>query len=668
MRFREIRINTRIYAGFGAVIALAAVLAILGVSQLISVSGQFGRLVRVSDNAGRSLDVDRLADSLRRLGLKYQVDGDDAAAKEFADASARATSLLDEVARQATSDEQRRALSAAAEAIGAVRQDFEKLTQNGNQLKADKAKLLIDGEALGKAVDQLTTAARGTLDQDLEGRSQDVEAAILAVRAANWQFLATRDPKGLVGFKLNVGKATLTLTALGRLPAAEKIKPSLAPVTAALVAYAKGFDDFAARLLEADKLYGDVMQAKLDKVGELSEAVRRSLTADMEGTKTGTDRTIGTTIVLQAVLASVGLLLGAVFAVIIARGITSPLGGMTAAMTQLAAGDKSVEIPARDNKDELGEMAKAVEVFKRSMVEADRLAAEQRTAQERRERRRETIEQHIGAFDQSVGRLLQALSSSSGEMRTTAETMSKTATEATRQISAVTNASHQASANVETAASATEEMAASVEEISRQVSESARIGVEAVEGAARTNATVQGLSDSAQKIGEVVQLIQDIAAQTNLLALNATIEAARAGEAGKGFAVVASEVKALASQTAKATEDIASQIRAIQGSTKDAVEAITGIDSTIGRISEISTAIAGAIDEQQAATKEITRSTRDAALGTSEVSRDIASVNQAATETGTAASQVLAASTELGRQAESLRVEVDQFLAKIRAA
>ena len=668
MRFGEIRINTRIYVGFGAVIALAAVLAILSVSQLMGVGAQFSRLIGVSDNAARSLEVDRLADSLRRLGLKYQVDGDDAAAQNFDAASTRATSLLDEAAKHATSEEQRHTLAAASEAINSVRQDFAQLVQNGKQLKADKAKLLDGGEALGKAVDQLTAAARGTLDQDLEGRTQDVEAAILGVRAANWQFLATRDPKGPIGFKLAVGKATLILTALGRLPAADKIKPTMAPVSAALQAYSKSFDDFSARLLSADKLYNDVMQVKLEKVGELGEAVRNSLTADMDSTKAGTDRRITTTLVLQVVLAVAGLGLGALFAIIIARGITGPLAGMTAAMSRLAAGDKAVEIPARDNKDELGEMAKAVEIFRHSMVEADRLAGEQQAAQERREKRRETIERHIGAFDQSVGRLLQALTTSSGEMRATAEAMSKSAAEATRQVSAVANASQQASANVETAASATEEMAASVAEINRQVTESARIGAEAVEGAARTNATVQGLSDAAQKIGEVVQLIQDIAAQTNLLALNATIEAARAGDAGKGFAVVASEVKALASQTAKATEDISAQIKAIQTSTGDAVQAITGIDGTIGRISEISTAIASAIDEQQAATKEITRSTREAALGTSEVSRDIAGVNEAAREAGSAAAQVLTASTELGHQAESLRAEVDQFLAKIRAA
>ena len=668
MRIREIRINARIYAGFGAVIALAAALAVLSISQLVGVGGQFTRLADVSDNAARSLEVDRLADSLRRLGLKYQVDGDEAAAQKFDTASTQGVTILGEAAKHATSEDQRRTVAAAAEAIGAVRQDFAELVKNGNQLKADKAKLLDGNEALGKAVDQLTAAARGTLDQDLEGRTQDVEAAILAVRAANWQFLATKDPKGPIGFKLSLGKAKLILTALGRLPAAEKIKPAIAPVGAALDAYAKSFDDFAARMLAADKLYNDVMQSKLEKVGELGEAVRSALTADMEGTKSGAGRRIATTLVLQIILAGAGLSLGAVFAIVIARGITGPLAGMTAAMTRLAAGDKSVAIPARDNKDELGEMAKAVEVFKHSMIEADRLAGEQRAAQERREKRRETIERHIGAFDQSVGRLLQSLSAASGEMRVTAETMSKSAAEATRQVGAVTSASQQASANVETAASATEEMAASVAEINRQVAESARIGAEAVEGAARTNVTVKGLSEAAQKIGEVVQLIQDIAAQTNLLALNATIEAARAGEAGKGFAVVASEVKTLATQTAKATEDISSQIRAIQSSTGEAVQAITGIDGTIGRISEISTAIASAIDEQQAATKEITRSTREAALGTSEVSRDIASVNQAASEAGAAAAQVLTASTELDRQAESLRVEVDQFLANIRAA
>jgi len=211
-------------------------------------------------------------------------------------------------------------------------------------------------------------------------------------------------------------------------------------------------------------------------------------------------------------------------------------------------------------------------------------------------------------------------------------------------------------------------MGASIAEISRQVSESTQIATKAVEEAARTNTTVQGLADAAQKIGEVVSLIQDIASQTNLLALNATIEAARAGEAGKGFAVVASEVKSLAAQTAKATEEIAGQIAAIQGATKEAVEAIRTIDGTIGRMSEISTAIAAAMEEQGASTKEITRNTQEAARGTQDVSQSIGHVNQAAAETGTAASQVLNSSDALGRQAETLRGDVDEFLAKIRAA
>jgi methyl-accepting chemotaxis protein len=221
---------------------------------------------------------------------------------------------------------------------------------------------------------------------------------------------------------------------------------------------------------------------------------------------------------------------------------------------------------------------------------------------------------------------------------------------------------------VSTAAAATEEMATSISEIGNQVQQSSQITDEAVREAARTNETVQSLSGMAQKIGAVVELIQAIASQTNLLALNATIEAARAGEAGKGFAVVASEVKGLASQTAKATEDISAQIGAMQSSTQDAVVAIAGINKTIGRVNEIATAIAAAVQQQGAATHEITRNTQEAARGTGEVSRNITGVNDAAVQTGKAAADVLAASTQLGEQAQVLRGEIDKFFADIRAA
>jgi methyl-accepting chemotaxis protein len=348
--------------------------------------------------------------------------------------------------------------------------------------------------------------------------------------------------------------------------------------------------------------------------------------------------------------------------------VSRPIRRMTDAMGRLANRELSTEIAGIGRKDEIGQMAAAVQVFKDGLIEADRLATEQKLEQARKEARIKLVDNYIAEFDHSVRSALDMLASASTEMNTTAGSMASVAEETSRQATAVSAASEQTSANVQSAASASEEMAASVSEISRQVTQAAEVAGQAVKEAAQTSATMRGLADSAQKIGDVVALISNIASQTNLLALNATIEAARAGEAGKGFAVVASEVKALASQTGKATEEISSQIAAIQITVRAAVAAINGIDGTIMRISEISSVIAAAVEQQGAATLEISRNTQEAAKGTDEVTRNIAGVNSAAAETGVAASQVLSASGELGRQAETLREDVARFLTDLKAA
>jgi methyl-accepting chemotaxis protein len=352
----------------------------------------------------------------------------------------------------------------------------------------------------------------------------------------------------------------------------------------------------------------------------------------------------------------------------IIASVSKPILRMTEVMARLAGHDLGVAIDGVGREDEIGRMAGAVQVFKDSMIRADQLAAEQQKEQARKEARQRAIEGYITDFDRSVRDALETLASAATEMRATATSMSATAEETQRQTGTVATASEQTSANVQMVAASAEEMTSSISEIGRQVTQASHIARQAVADAQRTNATVTTLAEAAQKIGQVVQLIQDIASQTNLLALNATIEAARAGEAGKGFAVVASEVKSLANQTAKATEEIAAQIGSIQAVTGEAVTAIQGIGGTIGNISEISTAIAGAVEEQGTATREIARNTQEAAKGTEQVSANIAGVNHAADETGAAAAQVLASAEQLGRQSETLRADVNRFLEKIRAA
>ncbi len=364
----------------------------------------------------------------------------------------------------------------------------------------------------------------------------------------------------------------------------------------------------------------------------------------------------------------VSLLTAIGFGVLLTRGIAGPITRMTGSMKRLAEGDKTVAISGIGRKDEIGAMAEAVQVFKDTAIEAERLSAAQAEEQASRERRAQRLDELTRGFETKVGNLVQSLSSAASEMEATAQAMSSTAEQTNHQSIAVAAASEQASANVQTVATATEELASSIKEIGRQVTQSSQIAAKAVGEATRTDATVQALATGAQRVGEVVNLINDIASQTNLLALNATIEAARAGDAGKGFAVVASEVKSLASQTAKATEEIAVQIAQIQDATKGAVATIQSIGTTITEINEIAAAIASAVEEQMAATQEIARNVQQAAKGTQEVSSNIAGVKQAATDTGAAASQVLGSAGELSRHSHELSREVDAFLSGVKAA
>ena len=369
---------------------------------------------------------------------------------------------------------------------------------------------------------------------------------------------------------------------------------------------------------------------------------------------------------LMLLVGALVLASGAILAV--TRRVINPLRAICDAMLKLAGGDLTAEAPFADRRDEIGALAGALGTFKQNAVEKARIEEEQRGRHAQAAARQQVIEGHITTFEGQMGKALEALSGASGEMRKTSDGLSMTSEQTNDQVKMAATASSEASANVQTVASASEQLSASIAEISRQVAHAATIASRAVEETKQTDSTVQGLAESAGRIGEVVKLISDIAGQTNLLALNATIEAARAGEAGKGFAVVASEVKSLANQTAKATEEISAQISAVQNVTKEAVDAIKRIGGTIGEVSAVATSIASAVEEQGAATQEIARNIQQAAAGTGQVSANIGGVASAAGETGAAASQVLAVAGELGRRAATLRSEVDHFLTNIRSA
>jgi methyl-accepting chemotaxis protein len=411
---------------------------------------------------------------------------------------------------------------------------------------------------------------------------------------------------------------------------------------------------------------------KLSKLSSEADAIlKKDIDLNNNGaaveTKNAAD-TYGSALILIAIVFGVVVTLGIVVGIYVVRDVSRGIASIVKPMQALGNGDLTAQVPHQGEKTEIGAMANTLQVFKEALIAkkaADEAAALDAEAKIERGRRVDNITRE---FESMIGEVVETVSAASTQLEVSAGMLSATAERAQTITTAVAAASEEASTNVQSVASSTEEMASSVNEISRQVQESARMATSAVDQARKTNDRVSELSKAAARIGDVVELINSIAGQTNLLALNATIEAARAGEAGRGFAVVASEVKALATQTAKATGEIGQQITSIQAATHESAGAIKEISGTIERLSEISSTIASAVEEQGAATQEISRNVQQAAEGTQQVTSNIIDVQRGANETGSASSQVLAAAQSLSTDSKRLKLEVSKFLDSVRAA
>ena len=663
------KISARIGLAFVLIIAATAAVIANGSFTLRGISTSFSEYAWVAGNAVRVQDISRGEADLRVQTLTFVNTGDRVALERARKFIADMQDQLKLRHADTKSVERRQMFARMLDLLQRYDETIEAVAQaRDNRVRTIAERLAPAGGKLFERINTLAKTALAEENMHLVARIADLQARFLLCRVFASRYTAERTPALAEEVNKQFAEFDRIMDGLSTDSAASAHAATAEEIARMSRDYRGAFKTLVEAMATEDRFVKQQL-AKVEKdFFQVAQDVKASQTTAMDVVLTAANERSAAAVRNGLAIGAAVLALGSLLAWFIGRSITRPVNSMTATMRRLAEGDTSVDIPATGNSDEVGDMARALVVFKENMIRAERLAAEQRAEQQRKEERQRTIEAHITEFDRTVTGMIAAVASSAMQMRGSAQSMSSTAEETTRQASAVAAASAQATANVQTVAAASEELSGSIQEIARQVAESAQISSAAVADAERTNATVQGLSDAARKIGEVVSLITNIANQTNLLALNATIEAARAGEAGKGFAVVASEVKALANQTARATDEIAVQIATIQSATDETVGAIGGIGATIGRINQIATTIASAVEEQTAATQEIARNVQQAASGTNEVSTNIEGVNQAAVETGAAASQVLDAATQLTQQGERLKTEVGAFLHKIATA
>ncbi len=600
-RLLRFRLRTKIFLGFGVLIGLLLGIAAFGSYGLSLVGEEIDLMDGIAGNANRLQELALQMEMIRRGLAEYHIDADENSLKAVTDAETRAAELLKLSAEYTLSEQRRTTFNGVAEklrAFVAKQQRFVSLRGIG---VAGRDKLTAIAQALDGGSVQLANAASSS------GSSTDASAAVLAIRVAllgtqnsSSRFMASFDPAWVEAFKKDAATAVQALSIRDG-PASPELKSAVSSLVSPLDLFVATFDKASAALLEGELIYADQIRPDLhDMQGVTTKALERLITG-FNSTSQKAYAISSDTLMKQLGFSAAATLVGMVLALLIARAIIRPVNGMTVAMTKLATGDTESVIPGRESRDEIGEMARAVEVFRQQAIENRDLAAAQERTQAAKARRQAAMDLHTQDFGSSVSGVMESFMMAAASMRQAATNVTEGARQTRASTSSTVEGATSTARDLNAVAAAAEEMAVSINEISKQVAHVTVSVQAAVDRATETDAKVAGLSVAADKIGEVVRIISDIAGQTNLLALNATIEAARAGEAGKGFAVVAGEVKALAAQTARATDQIGSQIVAIRGATAEAVTAVREVGAAISQVEEVATAIAAAVEEQAGA-------------------------------------------------------------------
>jgi methyl-accepting chemotaxis protein len=664
----KIGIRVRLYAGFAALVLIVGIIGCFAIYQQGVLNQEYRKRSFIEQSAQAALRIDGLAARLSGRAEHYRVAPSAEQISEMEQLRRAIADIAGQRVAQALTEDRRKYYGAIADDAEALTAELERLAADGTRLQAVRNAMFDAGNALARLMDDLSAAVRAGANEGAMLRALALENAVLQARLSAARFMIGFNPQHRAEFLAKIEQASAALRMVRDAPDGAAFARPAAAVDGQLLVYTANLQACDAAMGAVKATFETGIRPHTDAIVQAGSQLReRILQGAAEITRATADLAAHAWRI-EIGLVGLALVAGGILASVIARSIIRPIDGMRDAMARLADGQTDLVVPSQKAAGEIGAMARAVEVFRQNALARAALEAARDAEAAARQRRTARVEQLVGGFERTVAGALEIVTAAATELDGTARAMTRVADDTNSQAVASSTAAAQTSANVQTVAAAADEMVASLQEIERQVLRSNEAAGHAAHEAAASTTAMTRLRAAAEQIGAAVSLIAGIAGQTNLLALNATIEAARAGESGRGFAVVASEVKALADQTARATEEIGGQIAAIQAASGQAVQAMQQIAGTIATVNAISGAIAATVVEQSAATGAIARNAGEAARGTQDVSATVARVLAASGETGSAAVQVRDAASELATQALSVKQEVDTFLRHIQAA